>query len=142
MAAARDARQALVSATGDLVRHLHWADFELLFDLLLTQGGWRRVSARGGPMADIDLLLEQPLTGERASVQVKSAADQAAFDRSFQAFVQSGSANRFFFACHSPRGALRLPAAATERIHLWGETELATAAVDAGLVGWLMDRAG
>lgn len=142
VAAAREARWALVAATSDLVRHLHWADFELLVDLLLTRGGWRRVSALGGYMKDIDLVLEQPLTGERASVQVKSAADQATFDQCVAAFNASGAANRFFFACHTPRGALTLPPAASDRVHLWGGMELAYAAVDAGLVGWLIDRAG
>jgi hypothetical protein len=142
VATARSARQALVAATSDLVRHLHWADFELLVDLLLTRGGWRRVSARGGHMKDIDLLVEQPLTGERASVQVKSAADQATFDRSVADFTKSGAATRFFFACHTPRGSLRLPPEASDRVHLWADVELATGAVDAGLVGWLIDRAG
>ena len=104
MAAARSARQALVAATSDLVRHLHWTDFELLVDLLLTRGGWRRVSGRGGHMKDIDLLVEQPLTGERASVQVKSAADQATFDQAIALFNESGAATRFFFACHTRGG--------------------------------------
>jgi hypothetical protein len=92
-------------------------------------------------MKDIDLLVEQPLTGERASVQVKSAADQATFNQSVAAFAQSGAASRFFFACHTPRGPLRLPLEASDRVHLWADVELATRAVDAGLVGWLIDRA-
>lgn len=139
---ARSARDALVDATRDLVRHLHWADFELLVELLLTRGGWRRVSVLGGHMKDIDLVVEQPLTGERASVQVKSAADQATFDRCVAAFSESRTASRFFFACHSPRGTLLAPVAEWGAVHLWGQAELAAAAVDAGLVGWLMDRAG
>ena len=47
-------------------------------------------------MKDIDLLLEQPLTGERASVQVKSAADQGVLDACVAAFEANASANRFF----------------------------------------------
>lgn len=142
VATAREAREVLVDATRELVRHLHWADFELLVELLLTRGGWRRVSALGGHMKDIDLVVEQPLTGERATVQVKSAADQTTFERCVASFSESGGADRYFFACHTARGTLRTPAGDTGRVHLWGDKELASAAVDAGLVGWLMQRAG
>ncbi|MBA3835963.1 MAG: hypothetical protein H0X53_09025 [Sphingomonas sp.] len=88
----------------------NWADFELLVDLLFARGGWRRLSGLGGSMRDIDLLIEQPLTGERASVQVKSAADQRTFDANIASFEASGAASRFFFVCHSPRGTLTLAA--------------------------------
>ena len=51
---------------------LHQDDFETLVDLIFARGGWHRVSALGGNEADIDLAVEQSLTGERAFVQVKS----------------------------------------------------------------------
>ena len=98
------ARSTLIEATTDLIRHLHWADFELLVGLLFERGGWRRLSGVGGSMKDIDMLIEQPLTRERASVQVKSAADQRTLDINIAAFEASKVASRFFFVCHSPRG--------------------------------------
>ncbi|MET0374638.1 MAG: hypothetical protein ABW128_10325, partial [Rhizorhabdus sp.] len=51
----------------------------------------------------------QPFTGERASVQVKSSADQAVLSGCLAAFEASPLASRFFFICHSPRGALTVP---------------------------------
>jgi hypothetical protein len=88
------------------MQQLHWADFELLVDLLFARAGWRRVSGLGGTMKHIDLLLEQPITGERARVQVESSADQKVLDTCVAAFEASQQASRFFFVCHSPRGKL------------------------------------
>lgn len=73
--AARAARAALVDSLSVAMTRLKWQDFEQLVDLLLSRGGWQRVSALGGSQADTDLIVEQPTTGERAFVQVKSSAD-------------------------------------------------------------------
>ncbi|SCX40301.1 hypothetical protein [Nitrosospira sp. Nsp1] len=51
-------------------------DFELLVELVMIQGGWRRVSATSGTQHATNLELGLPLTGERALVQVKSSLDQ------------------------------------------------------------------
>lgn len=142
VAAARIARDGLAEAVQALIRHLHWADFELFVDLLFARAGWRRVSARGGRMKDLDLVLEQPLTGERASVQVKSSADQRVLDACVATFADSASANHFFFVCHSSPGSLIAPAVADRTVHLWTVEQLAAQAVDQGLTGWLMDKAG
>ncbi len=141
VAAARAARQALVDASAGLIRQLHWADFETFVDLIFSRAGWRRVSRLGGRMKDIDLMLEQPLTGERASVQVKSAADQSVLNACVAVFEASASASRFFFVCHSPRSALTAPADSDRRVYLWAMEQLASAAVDQGLVDWLIERA-
>jgi len=142
VARALAARSALIEATTDLVRHLHWADFELLVDLLFARAGWRRLSSLGGTMKDIDLLIEQPLTSERASVQVKSSADQRTLDANIAAFEASGAATRFFFVCHSPRGSLTLPQGSADRIDLWTTDKLAATAVDHGLTDWLIEKTG
>lgn len=141
VARARAAREELVSASEGLIRQLHWADFEIFVDLLFSRAGWRRVSALGGRMKDVDLVLEQPLTGERASVQIKSSADQQVRDTCVAAFEADASASRFFFVCHSSPALRRSPT--EERpVHLWTIDKLAAAAVDQGLTGWLMERAG
>ncbi|MET0371173.1 MAG: restriction endonuclease, partial [Sphingobium sp.] len=101
VAATRAARETLIASMADLIRQLHWAEFELMVDLAFARTGWRRVSVLGGTMKDIDLLLEQPFTGERASVQVKSSADQAVLSGCLAAFEASPLASRFFFICHS-----------------------------------------
>jgi hypothetical protein len=110
VAAAQAARDALVVFVADLTRQLHWADFELFVDLIFARAGRRRVSMLRGTMKDNDLILEQPATGERASVQVKSAANQTVLGASIAAFDASPLSGRFFSVCHTARGMLSPPA--------------------------------
>ena len=122
-----------------MIAELHWADFEIMVDLIFARGGWQRVSVLGGTMADIDLMIEQPTLGETASVQVKSRASQVVLDEHVAWFVSSGQ-SRAFFVCHSPDGALNHNGAAGVR--LWTGDHLAEVAVKSGLFEWLMDRVG
>jgi len=80
-AAVQTASDQLEQSIGTLIKRLNWDDFELLSDLMLSRSGWRRVSSLGGILKDIDLLVEQPLTGQRMAVQVKSAAILLEHDR-------------------------------------------------------------
>jgi hypothetical protein len=121
-----------------MIRQLHWEEFETLVDLIFAHSGWRRSSVLGRNQPDVDLILDQPATGETAWVQVKSGTDQAELDDYHERFRRDGSCDRFFFVCHSPKGALRLP---DERhLHLWYGEALSGTAIDAGLFDWLMDR--
>lgn len=133
------ARAAMLSSAKDMIAQLHWADFEIMVDLIFARGGWQRTSVLGGTMADIDLLIEQPTLGETASVQVKSRASQAVLDEHITYFAASGLP-RTFFVCHSPDGVLSAGAAAG--VHLWTGDQLADIAVKSGLFEWLMDRVG
>ena len=99
--AATAARSAMIASARVMIAELHWADFEVMVDLILARGGWQRVSVLGGTMADIDLLIEQPTLGETASVQVKSRASQGTLDAHVAYFETSGLP-RTFFVCHSP----------------------------------------
>jgi hypothetical protein len=72
---------------------------------------------------------------------VKSSADQAVLDGCLAAFEASPLANRFFFVCHSPKGTLTLPAEIADRARVWALDDLAAAALEAGLVDWLIDKA-
>jgi hypothetical protein len=67
VAEAEAARNELVDIATRMIAELHWADFEVLADLILSRGGWQRVSVLGEMMADIDLIVEQPTLGERSS---------------------------------------------------------------------------
>jgi hypothetical protein len=53
---------------------LTWQDFEMLVDLVFANSGWRRVGQVGKSQKSVDIELMLPTTGERASVQIKSAA--------------------------------------------------------------------
>jgi len=137
--AASTARGAMIASAKAMIAELHWADFEIMVDLIFARGGWQRVSVLGGTMADIDLLLERPTLGETAVVQVKSRASQGVLDEHIAHFTTNGL-TRAFFVCHSPDGALS--AADTPGVHLWTSDRLAEVAVKSGLFDWLMDRVG
>ncbi len=128
------------SLAEQMIRTLHWAEFETLIDLIFLRNGWRRTSLLGGNMPDVDLVLEQPLTGETAWVQVKSQARQAELDSYIERFLADGSWDRFIFACADPRGALALPTQRDLNLDIWTGNELASRTLESGLFKWLSDR--
>lgn len=135
---AQEVRHGMISAATDMITSLHWADFETMVDLNFARSGWQRVTAVGGSQKDVDLILEQPTTGEKAFVQVKSRAGQKVFDDYLQRFQNDGSFHRMFFVCHTPKGRIQqndLPG-----IHLWTGDALAEMAVKSGLFDWLIDK--
>ena len=136
------ARQAVVEGVASATARLHWRDFELLVELILTRSGWQRVSALGGTLKDVDLIVEQPFTRERMVVQVKSKAAQAVIDDYAQRFASRGGAERLLFVCHSPVGGLREPIMPEgRRMELFAAADIAQRAITCGLTDWILDRA-
>lgn len=129
----------LIDVAAGLIAQLHWADFELLVDLIFARSGWRRLSTVGGSQKDIDLALEQPTTGERAFVQVKSKATPAVLQAYIARFQADSTYQRMFFVCHSPHGTLP-PSSDDAAIHVWVGPQLANMTVQAGLLDWLIER--
>jgi hypothetical protein len=121
-----------------MIRQLHWEEFENLIDLIFSRNGWQRTSILGRDLPDVDLVLEQPSTGETAWVQVKSTAGRAEIDDYLTRFRADGSYDRFYFVCHSPIGAITIPE--EDRIHLWLGEYLADVALRSGMFDWLVDR--
>jgi len=107
-------------------------------DLIFARTGWQRLSELGGSQKDTDLILEQPATGERAFVQVKSKANAATFEASRTAYTEDGSYNRNFFVCHSPVGVI--PSPDDPAIIYWAGPRLAELTARAGLTNWVMKR--
>jgi len=134
---ADEARAAMIKIATEMVRGLHWADFETLADLIFARSGWQRSTPVGEKLADLDILMEQPTTDETAFVQVKSKANQAVVNDYLDRFRRSGY-DRFFFVCHSASGRLSLPD--EPRLHLFEGERLADAAVKHGLFDWLVER--
>lgn len=132
--------EALLAVAEELIAQLHWSDFELLVDLIFTRNGWRRLSTVGGSQKDIDLAIEQPTTGERAFVQVKSKATAVVLNDYIARFEADPGYQRMFFICHSPTGMLESPENAA--IHVWAGPRLARMTVQAGLFDWLIERVG
>ncbi|MEX0957636.1 MAG: restriction endonuclease [Rhizobiaceae bacterium] len=128
----------LVTVVDEMIRGLHWRDFEVLVDLLFARSGWRRVSVVGRDMPDVDLVLEQTVTGEIAWVQIKAEAGQADLEDNIRRFKKDASCDRFFFACHSPRTGLAMPD--EPYLHLLNGDPLAQKVIDSGLFQWVIDR--
>ena len=139
LAEAQALRGNLEDVATRLISALDWRDFEIMVELIFTRGGWQRQSALGVGEVDIDLLLDQPTTGETAWVQIKSRADQSVLDDYLRRFQRDGSADRFFFVCHSPSGTLTSPD--SEKLHVWAGRDLASRAIGTGLLDWVMERA-
>ena len=136
---ARDARLALVKALIPLIAGLHWKDFELLVELVFTQGGWRRVSATGGVQDMVDLQVELPLTGEQALVQVKSKIDHGGANDAAIRLAEAAAGRRGFLVYHTGPAELTISA---ENVDLIRPEALAERAVDVGLTSWIMAKVG
>jgi hypothetical protein len=137
--AVRTARLKLIASVTPLIRGLHWRDFELLVELVMTQGGWRRVSATGGTQHTTDLELELPLTGERALVQVKSRLDQNTAEKITAELLEAAGDARVFITYHTGPDQLSID---QESVTLIGPAALAEHVVDLGLTTWIMGKVG
>jgi hypothetical protein len=133
------AREEMLLATSEAIRSLHWRDFETLVDLIFSRSGWNRVSPVGGVQKLLDLEVEQPITRERAVVQVKSQADQKTLNDYIRRVDEASQFRRFFFVCHSPIGTLRLPEE-RDNVHVYADRELAEAVHRTGLHDWVLEK--
>jgi hypothetical protein len=137
---AKQALQALIDAAGTLIAKLHEDDFETLVGMLLERQGYHRVSRLGGTQKDVDMIVEQPFTGETLFVQVKSSTNQSVLDDYISRFDATPGTSRMILAVHTANA--QLTTANRPDIIIWDRTALAKAAVNAGLVQWLIARAG
>jgi hypothetical protein len=135
---ARQLKEKMIKVTTTMIEGLHWADLETMVDLIFSRSGWRRSSQLGGTQADVDLILEQPSTGERAFVQIKSRATQKTLTDYLERFRSDGSYDRFFFVCHSP--TFEAPKFDDKTLHVWSGPKLAEVAMESGLFDWLITR--
>lgn len=134
-ASLRDLHSALIP----LIQRLGWKDFELLCDLIFTNGGWRRNSRVGSTEKDVDLDLSAPVSGKRAFVQIKSQADESTLQDYVERFSGNSLYDEMYFAVHSPSRnykAWELP----ERVTVMGPDEIVVLAVSAGLTDWIIQK--
>lgn len=139
IARSSQARDALLEVLTESIATLHWKDFETLADLVFASSGWHRASAIGGTQKLVDVVLEQPTTGELAAVQVKSSTSQKIFEGFVDEADATGRFDRLFFICHSPKGELE-PLADRPDIHLWVGREFARIVLRLGLADWVMEK--
>lgn len=136
---AANARASYVAAIENMVRRLHWKDFELLIDLVFARTGWTRISVLGATQKGIDMEVRNLAADEIAFVQVKSSADQAALDDYIEQFeAQSDRYARMIFAVHTPHGLT--PPKDDLRVQVWTGERIARLVVGLGLGEWVESR--
>lgn len=134
------AKKGLVKEVERGLKGLHWKDFEILVDLVFRNAGWRRTSVLGETMKDIDMVLEEPITGDLYQVQVKSAANLEDFKESVKKFSPR-SFRKFYFIVHSPHEKLANYLSKMDgNIELILPKRLAEMVVDFGLTDWLLKK--
>jgi hypothetical protein len=131
-------RDALTQHLSMAIKELHWKDFEILVDLVFRAAGWVRVSILGQDAKAYDLILQEPITGDRYVVQVKSRAGLADLEATVAKFSDKDF-RHVYFVVHSPTKDLadaKLP----DHVKVLLPDRLARQAMDAGLAGWLEDK--
>jgi len=122
-----------------LIQSLNWSDFELLIDLILRHVGWERVSKVGGTQKTLDIDLVNPLTGDRAWVQVKSRASKKVFEKYTDKFEDNG---KLFFFTHSPTKDLikYKENIDNKNVVLLFAEDIAKMMMSAGLADWIIKK--
>jgi len=122
------------------LQRLHPKDFELLVDLLFQRAGWQRISVVGENVKFTDMNLQEPITKDRYQVQVKSEATKEEFE-SYRSEFEDSPFRRLYFVVHSPHRSLEAVSTdPDDKVQLIFSKRLARMAIDAGLVGWLMQK--
>jgi hypothetical protein len=133
-----NARASLIQQVENGLSLLHWKDFEVLVDLIFRNAGWRRVSGIGESMKYVDMVLEEPITGDLYQVQVKSDATIADFKEYAEQFTK-GDFRKLYFVVHNCKEKWA-NASQYENVELILQEQLAQMVVDFGLVNWLLKR--
>ena len=134
-----ECERALVNSVEKGIRKLHWKDFETFVDLIFRESGWRRISMVGGTMKDIDLYLEDPITGDKYQVQIKSQASWQEFEYYVSKFNPQ-IYRKLYFVVHSPDKKLAALQKQLPNIELILPPRLSEMVVHLGLVNWLMSK--
>jgi hypothetical protein len=141
LAAAIDGgRESLCQNLVAVIKDLHWKDFETLVDLVFRAAGWERVSVLGQHAKAYDLELREPIANDRYVVQVKSRASLGDLRSTVSEFSGSDF-RRVFFVVHSPERNIVTATGLPDHVEVVTPGRLAALALDAGLVGWLRDKA-
>lgn len=132
--------ESLKESVSPIIQRLHWKDFELLVDLVLTRAGWQRLSQLGKTEKSIDLEMLLPVTGRRAFVQVKSSSTIQELKDYAEQYNAMDQYEEMLYVVHTADSSLREYAKKKEIIFM-GLEEVASLAVDSGLTQWLIQKA-
>lgn len=137
--AATKAENEMVEKIVPLLRMLTWQDFELLVDLVFSNSGWRRVGQLGKTQKTVDIEMVLPTTGERAFVQVKSAASKVELTDYLARLKETALFDKMFFVWHTGEVG-EIAEADKANVLLVGPALLARMVFEAGLTSWLRDK--
>jgi len=133
-------RKQFVIQLEKAIQQLHWKDFEILVDLIFREAGWKRISALGETMKQIDLELQEKITGDNYHVQVKSTANLKEFEEYKNEFLESDF-NKLYFIVHSPQKNLEeIITSKKDKVELILKDKLADLVFQMGLSDWLMKK--
>lgn len=136
---ARKACNELKDSLIDLIKILTWDDFELLIDLIFSYSGWKRIETLDKNQKWIDLVLESPVTGKKAFVQVKSTSDIPTFQKYLDQFKNMNQYDEMYFVVHSPKTDLRgYDGDHSDKIIL--VDKIAKLSINAGLAEWIISK--
>jgi hypothetical protein len=138
-AAISDHLASLAQQLSDVIKELHWKDFETLVDLIFRASGLVRVSVLGQHAKAYDLELREPITGDRFIVQVKSKATLADLEATLGSF-SSDDYRKIFFVVHSPANDLATATDLPDYLEIVSPDRLGVLALDAGLARWLENK--
>ncbi len=139
-----EAREEILESIENLMKLLHWKDFELLAELVFAKSGWQRISASGGTQKTIDIEMVLPSTQEQAFIQVKSRTD----DKTLQYYIdkldkRENEKEKMFFVYHTvDHASEEIQEPENKMIILVGPQKLSEMVLDAGLFTWLLKKVG
>ena len=112
----------------------------MLVDLVFSGSGWRRRSVVGKTMKFADIEFEDTINAESYQVQVKSQSTLAEFLAYADRFNRDDF-RRLFYVVHTPAADLAgYKASPDPVVVLVAPRQLSLMVVDAGLVGWVLEK--
>ncbi len=137
---AEDLKEEFKISIASIIRLLQPKDFEYFVDLIFMKSGWMKQTQGGGIETGLDLDLVQPLTKERAFVQIKSSTNQKEFDKYLESIYKTHDTyNKFIYVYHSSEKDIIYNKDEYD-VTIMKNEELATLALELGLIDLLMRK--
>lgn len=124
----------------ELIKGLHYNDFELLMDLIFTNLGLKRMSVLGKTEKDIDIDLLNPINQNRIFVQIKSRSNKEQFQEYINTFNEYDQYQEMYFIVHTSNPDLQSLESENENVNLIDMDKLPDLVINSGLISWLKEK--
>lgn len=122
----------------NVIKLLQPKDFEYFVDLIFMRSGWFKQTPGGGVEKGLDFDLVQPLTGERAFVQIKSKTNKNIFNDCLDTYHQTKTGyNKFIFVYHSAEEDIKCD---EKDVIIMKNEVLAKLSIELGLTDFLLKK--